>query len=338
MRAAERQRHPLRERAAREPRRASGTSRAPATRASRASRPTSASIAARPSSSRSTRTRPPTGSTSTGWGTTAGTGARQVATVTPSAAAAAEPAGLSRRTPPRAWSIAATGRSPRPGRSRRRATSGIYFARVERLDTGGASHIVFIVRDDGGNSDLLFQTSDTTWQAYNRYGGNSLYVGSPAGPRLQGELQPAVHDPRVRARGLGVQRRIPDGPLARGQRLSTSATPPASIPIAAARRCSTTRCSCRSATTNTGRAASARTSKRRAPPACTSRSSAATRSSGRRAGRTASRRAARPTARWSATRRRTPTPRSIRCRTCGPARGATRASARRPTAGGQRTR
>ena len=30
-------------------------------------------------------------------------------------------------------------------------------------------------------SDLLFQTSDTTWQAYNHYGGNSLYAGSPAG-------------------------------------------------------------------------------------------------------------------------------------------------------------
>src|SRR5262249_5965940 len=25
----------------------------------------------------------------------------------------------------------------------------------------------------------LFQTSDTTWQAYNQYGGNSLYVGGP---------------------------------------------------------------------------------------------------------------------------------------------------------------
>ena len=29
------------------------------------------------------------------------------------------------------------------------------------------SHIVFVVRDDDGDSDLLFQTSDTTWQAYN---------------------------------------------------------------------------------------------------------------------------------------------------------------------------
>ena len=48
----------------------------------------------------------------------------------------------------------------------------------------GASHIVFIVRDDDGASDLLFQTSDTTWQAYNSYGGNSLYVGPASRTRL----------------------------------------------------------------------------------------------------------------------------------------------------------
>src|SRR3989442_10244776 len=61
------------------------------------------------------------------------------------------------------------------------ATSGIYFARLVRADTKGASHITFIGRNDGGTSDVLFQTSDTTWQAYNDYGGNSLYTGSPAG-------------------------------------------------------------------------------------------------------------------------------------------------------------
>jgi Domain of unknown function (DUF4082)/Bacterial Ig-like domain/Calx-beta domain/Bacterial Ig domain/Purple acid Phosphatase, N-terminal domain len=60
------------------------------------------------------------------------------------------------------------------------AVSGIYFAKATRTG-GGASHIFFIVRDDDSRSDLLFQTADTTWQAYNRYGGNSLYVGSPAG-------------------------------------------------------------------------------------------------------------------------------------------------------------
>ena len=62
------------------------------------------------------------------------------------------------------------------------ATSGIYIAKLVRESGAtGASHVVFIVRDDSGGSDLLFQTSDTTWQAYNSYGGNSLYVGSPVG-------------------------------------------------------------------------------------------------------------------------------------------------------------
>jgi hypothetical protein len=58
------------------------------------------------------------------------------------------------------------------------ATSGIYFAKAIRDDTGGSSHIVFVVRNDTSHSDILFQTSDTTWQAYNDYGGNSLYVGT----------------------------------------------------------------------------------------------------------------------------------------------------------------
>ena len=57
------------------------------------------------------------------------------------------------------------------------ATSGIYFARAVRDDTGGASMIFFVVRNDSGHSNLLFQTSDATWQAYNDYGGRSLYVG-----------------------------------------------------------------------------------------------------------------------------------------------------------------
>jgi len=60
------------------------------------------------------------------------------------------------------------------------AVSGIYFAKITRTDNGDASHIVFVVRNDAAQSDVLFQTSDTTWQAYNTYGGNSLYVGSPA--------------------------------------------------------------------------------------------------------------------------------------------------------------
>ena len=41
-----------------------------------------------------------------------------------------------------------------------------------------------MVRDDAAPSDMLVRTSDATWQAYNMYGGNSLYsctVAVPAG-------------------------------------------------------------------------------------------------------------------------------------------------------------
>ena len=37
--------------------------------------------------------------------------------------------------------------------------------------------IPFIVRDDSSTSNIVFQTSDTTWQAYNAWGGASLYFG-----------------------------------------------------------------------------------------------------------------------------------------------------------------
>ena len=61
------------------------------------------------------------------------------------------------------------------------ATSGVYFARLIRLDTGEASPALFVVRNDSSHSDILVQTSDPTWHAYNDYGGNSLYTGNPAG-------------------------------------------------------------------------------------------------------------------------------------------------------------
>ncbi|HZY83378.1 MAG TPA: N,N-dimethylformamidase beta subunit family domain-containing protein, partial [Gemmataceae bacterium] len=65
------------------------------------------------------------------------------------------------------------------------AVSGLYFARLKREDTGGASGIYFVVRADDSTSDLLLQTSDSTWQAYNAWGGNSLYVYGGSNPALQ---------------------------------------------------------------------------------------------------------------------------------------------------------
>ncbi len=108
-----------------------------------------------------------------------GQGARKVATVQPSASLPqSQPACLTQAATGLIdcgnWSESASWGVPAD------AVSGIYFAKLVREDvSSGGSHVVFVVRDDNGNSNLLFQTSDTTWQAYNQYGGNSLYVGGP---------------------------------------------------------------------------------------------------------------------------------------------------------------
>ncbi|SEK22521.1 DUF4082 domain-containing protein [Nonomuraea pusilla] len=61
--------------------------------------------------------------------------------------------------------------------------SGVFIAKLVREDgTAGASQIIFVVRDDSRGSDVLVQTSDATWVAYNRWNTtSSLYAGSPAG-------------------------------------------------------------------------------------------------------------------------------------------------------------
>lgn len=61
------------------------------------------------------------------------------------------------------------------------AVSGVYVAKLTRNDNGDASHIIFIVRKDGNTSDVLFQTSDPTWHAYNTYGGSDFYQGAGNG-------------------------------------------------------------------------------------------------------------------------------------------------------------
>lgn len=110
-----------------------------------------------------------------------GSGARKITTVNPSASLPqSQPECLYQSstglTDCGNWSVSATWDVPAD------AVSGIYFAKLVRTDgTTGSSHVFFVVRDDDGASDVLFQTSDTTWQAYNEYGGNSLYTGEPAG-------------------------------------------------------------------------------------------------------------------------------------------------------------
>ena len=110
-----------------------------------------------------------------------GQGARRITTVQPSAALPQSQPACNETAATGLidcgnWAVSASWTVPAD------AVSGIYLAKLVREDgTTGTSHIAFVVRDDDGNSDLLFQTSDTTWQAYNEYGGNSLYTGDPDG-------------------------------------------------------------------------------------------------------------------------------------------------------------
>lgn len=58
--------------------------------------------------------------------------------------------------------------------------SGIYVAKLVRTDSRDENYILFTVRDDERDSEILFQSSTTTFQAYNGYAGRSVY---PAGER-----------------------------------------------------------------------------------------------------------------------------------------------------------
>ena len=108
-----------------------------------------------------------------------GNGARKVATVSPTAALPqSQPACLTDASTLNTglvdcgnWAVSASWSVPST------AVSGVYFARLT-TPSGAASQIVFIVRNDASTSDILFRTADTTWVAYNDFGGNNLYYGS----------------------------------------------------------------------------------------------------------------------------------------------------------------
>lgn len=79
------------------------------------------------------------------------------------------------------WSVTDSWQIPADG------VSGVYLAKLQRLDgaggviDGATNQIPFIVRDDtpddGTKSDIVLQTSDTTWHAYNAWSGNNGVVG-----------------------------------------------------------------------------------------------------------------------------------------------------------------
>ncbi len=59
--------------------------------------------------------------------------------------------------------------------------SGVYIAKLTGLTSGYQSRIIFVVRDDSSTSAYVFQSSVNTYQAYNAWGGKSLYPYNSSG-------------------------------------------------------------------------------------------------------------------------------------------------------------
>jgi hypothetical protein len=81
-----------------------------------------------------------------------------------------------------------------------RFVEGSYLLKLTS-STGGASYVPLIVRNDASTADLVVQHQTTTWQAYNRWGGYSLYLG-PDGT-FQTRSRVVSFDRPYDARGAG---------------------------------------------------------------------------------------------------------------------------------------
>ncbi|MBY5550919.1 DUF4082 domain-containing protein [Rhizobium leguminosarum] len=95
------------------------------------------------------------------------------------------------------WAVSASWTAPDD------AVSGVYIAKLVRQDgTSGSNHIPFIVRDDASHSDIVFQTADETWQAYNGWGGANLYGGNgPATGQGAGRAYAVSYNRPIATRG-----------------------------------------------------------------------------------------------------------------------------------------
>jgi methionine-rich copper-binding protein CopC len=120
-----------------------------------------------------------------------GDGARLVASITPNIAVSqSQPACDTNTTTGLVdcgnWGVSATWNVPTT------AVSGVYFAHIYRTDgTSDENQIPFVVTNNASTSDIVFMTSDETWEAYNDWGGYSLYTGDATGsPWCCSELDP----------------------------------------------------------------------------------------------------------------------------------------------------
>ena len=317
-------------------RRRCGTSPARAIRASSGSRPSSASTTASRSGSRSRPPRRRTGSTSTGSVGTRGT-ARARSRRSRRARRCPRPNPRASPTPRPAWSTAGTGPSRRRGPCRptrcRACTSPASPAATPAARATSSSSCA----TTNAPRQILFQTNDTTWQAYNQYGGNSLYAGSPVGRAYKVSYNRPFTAPRRNPYDSFFSDQYPMvrflerngydvsyfSGLDADQHRRRDARPHG-VPVERARRVLV------EATASQRRGGAGRG---REPRLLLGRRGR----SGRRAGSRASTDRRPRTARWCRTRRPTRGRRSTRVPS-GPARGVIRASARRPTADDPRTR
>ena len=74
------------------------------------------------------------------------------------------------------WPVTATWQVPAD------AVSGLYIAELDQTDGNGVMPYPFVVRDDASTSNIVVQTDDETWQAYNMWGGQDLYQGNGPAP------------------------------------------------------------------------------------------------------------------------------------------------------------
>ncbi|HEV7492805.1 Ig-like domain-containing protein [Baekduia sp.] len=65
--------------------------------------------------------------------------------------------------------------------------SGVYWLRLVRDDNGADNSILLVVRKDGSTSQVVYGLPTSTYQAYNNYGGKSLYTWNSSGdPTVSG--------------------------------------------------------------------------------------------------------------------------------------------------------
>ncbi|HEY2953246.1 MAG TPA: twin-arginine translocation signal domain-containing protein [Verrucomicrobiae bacterium] len=134
-----------------------------------------------------------------------GTGARQVMSLGPLPGAAQPDAPLGgKRLRDCQWEPCAAVKIPRDW------LSGVYLGKLTAEREGWQSYVIFIVHD-GRRADFIFQCSDNTWQAYNRWPSQfSLYDDGKEQWYWGGDVQVSFNRP------YGKYCQILDAPLSQG--------------------------------------------------------------------------------------------------------------------------